>query len=182
MNGIMAIVDRCVDVVTRACSTLAAFWALALGFLILYDISGRAFFNKPFDGTIELVANSMVSILFLLMPYAIFRGAHIRTTAIYQGLGPYGQRAVDLAACLLGIYFFWAVADGGWADMIIGWEVDEREGEGSIRVPVYPVRTIIIAFAIMAMAIYAILAIHVLLGTRPQMINEKPEEEPGQQL
>ena len=53
-------VDNVVNTVTRVCSTVAAFWAMALAFLILWDITGRTFFNAPFDGTIEIVANSMV--------------------------------------------------------------------------------------------------------------------------
>ena len=89
-------VDNVFNSVSRVCSTIAAFWALALAFLILYDITGRTFFNTPFDGTIEIVANSMVSILFLQLPYTIYRGAHLRTAVIYQNLGDYGQRAIDV--------------------------------------------------------------------------------------
>ena len=90
------------------------FWALALSFLILYDITGRTFFNTPFDGTIEIVANSMVSILFLQLPYTIYRGAHLRTAIIYQNLGGHGQRAIDFVLAALGVWFFIAIAIGGW--------------------------------------------------------------------
>lgn len=159
--------DHIFNNVTRVCSTIAAFWALALAFLILYDITGRTFYGKPFDGTIEIVANSMVSILFLQMPYTIYRGAHLRTAIIYQSLGPYGQRAVDFAVVLLGIWFFYSIALGGWEDMIIGWEVDEREGDGSIRVPVYPVRTLLVMFAGISVIAYVLLGWHALFGTRP---------------
>ena len=110
-------VDNVFNSVTRVCSTIAAFWALALAFLILYDISGRFFFNSPFDGTIEIVANSMVSILFLQMPYTIYRGAHLRTAVIYQNLGDYGQRTIDFIVALLGIWFFFSIALGAWEDM-----------------------------------------------------------------
>lgn len=160
-------VDNIFISVTRVCSTIAAFWALALAFLILYDITGRAFFNSPFDGTIEIVANSMVSILFLQMPYTIYRGAHLRTAVIYQNMGDYGQRAIDVVVAALGIWFFFSIALGAWEDMLIGWEVDEREGEGSIRVPIYPVRTLLVIFACISLIAYAILGWHSLFGTRP---------------
>ena len=159
-------IDSIFNSVTRACSTIAAFWALSLAFLILYDIAGRAFFNSPFDGTIEIVANSMVSILFLQMPYTIYRGAHLRTAIVYQNLGDYGQRTIDFIVALLGIWFFYSIALGSWEDMIIGWEVDEREGEGSISVPIYPVRTLLFAFAGIALIAYLLLAVHALFGTR----------------
>ena len=51
--------------------------------------------------------------------------------------------------------------------MIIGWEVDEREGEGSISVPIYPVRTLLFAFAGISLIAYLLLAVHALFGTRP---------------
>jgi TRAP-type C4-dicarboxylate transport system permease small subunit len=140
---------------------------MALAFLILWDITGRTFFNAPFDGTIEIVANSMVSILFLQLPYTIYRGAHLRTTVVYQNLPNIGRRLIDIFVAILGIWFFWSVAVGGWEDMIIGWEVDEREGEGSIRVPIYPVRSLIIVFAIVSMFVYAVLLWHFVFGTEP---------------
>ena len=165
-------IDNVFNSVTRVCSTIAAFWALALAFLILYDITGRAFFNTPFDGTIEIVANSMVSILFLQMPYTIYRGAHLRTAVIYQNLGDYGQRTIDVIVALLGIWFFFSIALGAWEDMIIGWEVDEREGEGSIRVPIYPVRTLLFVFSGISLIAYAILGWHSLFGTRPVLSDD----------
>ncbi|MBT3808869.1 MAG: TRAP transporter small permease, partial [Rhodospirillaceae bacterium] len=112
-------VDNVVNTVTRVCSTVAAFWAMALAFLILWDITGRTFFNAPFDGTIEIVANSMVSILFLQLPYTIYRGAHLRTTVVYQNLNDMGRRGIDIFVAIIGIWFFWSVAIGGWEDMII---------------------------------------------------------------
>jgi TRAP-type C4-dicarboxylate transport system permease small subunit len=171
--GRSSMIDRVVYSVTRVCSTIAAFWAMALAFLILYDITGRTFFNAPFDGTIEIVANSMVSILFLQMPYTIYRGAHLRTTVIYQNVAPIFRRLIDIFASGLGVWFFVSIAMGGFEDMLIGWEVDEREGEGSIRVPVFPVRSVIFAFAIVSAATYAVLLIHFLFGG--QAITEEEE-------
>ena len=170
-------VDNVVNTVTRVCSTVAAFWAMALAFLILWDITGRTFFNAPFDGTIEIVANSMVSILFLQLPYTIYRGAHLRTTVVYQNLNDMGRRGIDIFVAIIGIWFFWSVAIGGWEDMIIGWEVDEREGEGSIRVPIYPVRSLIIVFAIVSMFVYAVLLWHFVFGTEPITDEEEGSAE-----
>lgn len=157
-------VDRLVYTVTRVLSTIAAFWALALAFLILYDIVGRTFFNSPFDGTIEIVANSMVSILFLQMPYTIYRGAHLRTTVVYQNVPDIGRRLIDITVGVLGVWFFCSIAFGGYEDMIIGWQVDEREGEGSISVPVYPVRTLIFVFALVSAFTYLVLLFHFVFG------------------
>ena len=159
-------IDRYIGGLVRTCSTLAAFWAMLLGFVILYDILGREIFNSPLAGTIELVANSIVSILFLQIPYAIHTGAHIRTLVVYQNAGDIGRRTIDAFAYLLGIFFFVAVVEGGWTDMITGWEVGEYEGEGALRVPTYPVRSLIILFAALSAAVYVLLLVGVITGKR----------------
>ena len=50
---------------TEILSTVSAFWGLLLCGVYLWDIIGREMFNAPFQGTHELVANSIVGILFL---------------------------------------------------------------------------------------------------------------------
>jgi TRAP-type mannitol/chloroaromatic compound transport system permease small subunit len=109
----------------------------------------------------------MVAILFLQMPYTIYRGAHLRTAVIYQNLNEYGQRIIDFIVALLGIWFFYSIVLGSWGDMIIGWDVDEREGEGSISVPIYPIRTLLVVFAGISLISYLILAWYALTGSRP---------------
>ena len=51
--------------------------------------------------------------------------------------------------------------------MIIGWDVDEREGEGSISVPIYPIRTLLVVFAGISLISYLILAWYAMTGSRP---------------
>jgi TRAP-type mannitol/chloroaromatic compound transport system permease small subunit len=119
----------------------------------------------------------MVSILFLQLPYTIYRGAHLRTTVVYQNLNDLGRRLIDIFVAVIGVWFFWSVAIGGWEDMMIGWEVDEREGEGSIRVPIYPVRSLIIVFAIVSLIVYLLLLWHFVFGTEPITDEEEGKSE-----
>jgi len=83
---------------------------------------------------------------------------------IYQNLGAFARRMTDIIVAVLGVWFFLSIAYGGYEDMIIGWNVDEREGEGSIRVPVYPVRTLIFIFALVSAFVYGVLLVHFLSG------------------
>jgi len=62
--------------------------------------------------------------------------------------------------------------------MLIGWEVDEREGEGSIRVPVYPVRTLIFVFALVSAFTYLVLLVHFLFGGQAITEEEEGKYEP----
>jgi TRAP-type C4-dicarboxylate transport system permease small subunit len=140
---------------TKLLSTVAAFWAMFLAFIIIADIIGREVFNFPLPGTIEIVGNSIVSILFLQIPAAVGSNAMLRTTMIYEKYGELGRRWIDAIAMILGIFFFIGVIVGGWGDMIEGWRIREFEGEGSLRVPVYTVRTIIIALGALTVVVYA---------------------------
>lgn len=170
-------IDRFFDSMTRVCGTVAAFWALLLAFVIAADITARTVLNAPMIGVPELVANCIVSIVFLQLPYAIYRGAHLRTTVIYQNTPEIVQRLIDCIAYSFGIMFFVGVAWGGWEDMIIGWEVDEREGEGSIRIPVAPIRTLIVVFGVVSAATYVLMLAHTILGSRPGFIEREGQSE-----
>jgi TRAP-type C4-dicarboxylate transport system permease small subunit len=149
--------DRRFAGLTRALSKLGAFWAMALAFLVIADIIGREAFSSPLPGTIEIVGNSVVAILFLQLPHAIAGGAMLRSTIVYDRLGELGRAVVDGLALALGLAFFVALAAGGWDDMIEGWRILEFEGEGALRVPVYPVRTLIVGLGLVAAAVYAAL-------------------------
>ena len=145
------------DFVTRATetlSTISAFWILLLAAIFLYDIIGRELFNTPFLGTHEIVGNSIVGILFLELPSTIKRGAMLCTTIVYYAVSRIPQRVIDCASYLLGVALFLAIIFGGWDAMIVSWEVQEIEGAGAFEVPIYPVRTLIIAFSAICALIY----------------------------
>jgi len=61
---------------------------LALALIIFVDVSGRYLFSMPLLGATEIIKNSVVSITFLQIPLAIYRGGMIRTTLIYDMVGP----------------------------------------------------------------------------------------------
>lgn len=145
----------------RAAATLnamAAIWAFALAFVILTDVVGRIF-GFAIQGTVELIANSIVAIVFLQLPLAIERGSFLRATVIYDALPPGGRAAIDVVTCLLGAAVFLAIAVGGWDDMITAFRIGEYEGEGALRVPVYPTRAIIFAMSIASALCYLRVAV-----------------------
>jgi TRAP-type C4-dicarboxylate transport system permease small subunit len=166
-------IDRFFEKMTRVSGTIAAFWAMFLAVIIATDIITRTVFNAPMIGVVELVANCIVSIVFMQMPYAIYRGAHLRTTVVYQNTPDAVRRLIDFISYSLGIMFFLGVAWGGWEDMVIGWEIDEREGEGSIGIPVAPVRTLIVVMGIVSAVTYLVMLLHVVLGTKPAYVDRE---------
>src|SRR3990167_6461609 len=90
-GGRMSIV-RLSDVVARSLMVLAAVWAFVLCFIFLADVVGRTFFNAPLHGTIEIVANSIVMIVFLQAGFAIRSQSMLRTEVLVNALGPNAQR------------------------------------------------------------------------------------------
>ena len=153
-----------VDRSTEVLSTISAFWGLLLCAVYLWDIIGRELFNTPFQGTHELVANSIVGILFLELPSSIKRRAMIRTVFIFNAVSDKIRRAIDCSTYILGILLFAAIIWGGWDTMITSWELKEFEGAGSFEVPVYPVRTLIIIFSSLCCLIYLQLFYYTVTG------------------
>ncbi len=153
-----------VDRSTEVLSTVSAFWGLLLCAVYLYDIIGREAFNAPFQGTHELVANSIVGILFLELPSSIKRRAMIRTVFIFNAVSDQMRRILDCITYILGILLFTAIIWGGWDTMITSWKLLEIEGAGAFEVPVYPVRTIIIIFSGICCFIYMQLIYYTVTG------------------
>lgn len=134
-------------------NALAALWAFALAFVILADVVGRCF-GHALQGTAEIVANSIVAIVFLQFPLAIQRGRFLCATLLYDLMPGPAKALLDIAAYLLGFALFLAIAVGGWSDMITGFRIGEFEGEGALRVPVYPVRAVIFGMSLLSAAMY----------------------------
>lgn len=149
-------------------NALAAFWAFALAFIILADVVGRLV-GLPIQGTVEIIANSIVAIVFLQFPLAIERGSFLRATLIYDQAPERIRILIDLVSFALGASLFIAMAWGGWDDMITGFRIGEFEGEGALRVPVYPARAIIFAMSVASALCYLNLMRARVMGSAPEI-------------
>ena len=149
--------------VTKALNATAAFWAFTLAFVIVADVIGRST-GHSLQGTAEIVANSIVAIVFLQFPLAIERGYFLRATLLYDYFPASIRGLLDIVAYLLGAWLFVAMAWGGWSDMITGYRIGEFEGEGALRVPVYPVRAVIFIMSLLSVVVYLMLIAKSLVG------------------
>jgi len=154
--------------IARWLNTTAAVWAFLLAMVILVDVVGRSAFGQPFQGAKEIVANSIVAIVFLQFPLAVQQRALLRTTLVYDNIGVVGRRLVDSLGALFGVALFSAMAMGGWQDMLIGWRIGEFEGEGAMRIPVYPVRTVIVAMSVLCALGFAVQWVATVFGHRDE--------------
>lgn len=119
-------------------------WVAALTVLICADILGRVLFKFPLVGVPEIVKVSIVAIVWLQIPHTLKTGGHLRSDVLLRFLSGRSRAAVDLFAYLLGALIFGLLVYSGWDTMIQAWEMGEFEGELPVRVPTYPLRSIVL--------------------------------------
>lgn len=146
------------DQLAKLMMVMAAVWAFILTFFILADIIGRGAFNHPFNGVREIVANSIVIIVFLQAGFAI-RSRSMLAADFLIDCFPVPLRRIALGiGYLLGAVFFAFIIWGGWRFAIDSWVGGEFEGEGALRVPSWPTRFIIIFGSALAIVNYLVVA------------------------
>lgn len=151
----------------RLIHLISAFWTFGLAVIIFIDVVGRSLFGQPLPGTKEIIQNSIVAIAFLQLPLAIYTGSMLRTPLVADALGPLGRRLLRTLGGLLAIGLFLALAYSSWDPMIDAWRIGEYEGEGSLRVPTSPVRTLLIATALFSAFAYAMMIVFDWTGRLP---------------
>ena len=140
--------------VVRLLLAAAALLTFCLSFLVVADIVGRVVFNSPVKGTPEIVSMSIVIICFLLAGYAVQSGSMIRTDVLVGAAGPRGQQFSALASGVLGAGFFALIVWGSYEPLLHSIASGEFEGEGALRVPVWPARLVIMVGGFLVFLIY----------------------------
>jgi TRAP-type C4-dicarboxylate transport system permease small subunit len=162
------------DKVSKFMMVMAAAWAFVLTFIIIADITSRGLFNDPLNGTREIVANSIVIIVFLQAGYAIRSRSMLRAEFLIDLFPPRVRRAALAFGYLLGVVFFLLIIFGGWQLAIDSWTGGEFEGEGALHVPAWPTRFMILIGSALAVINYLVLAYVDVFG--PQSEAEKKIE------
>lgn len=145
------------DWLTKSLMVLAAFWAFVLCFVTLADIIFRAL-NYPLQGTKEIIANSVVIIVFLQVSFAIRSRSMLGADFLVHLFSPGVQRALTVFGFLLGALFFAILFHGAIGPALRSYANGEFDGEGALRVPVWPTRFSILAGSGLAVVNYLLLA------------------------
>ena len=146
--------DHCLDRVSICMHALASIWMFFLIFIITCDVGGRVFLNHPIPGVPEVIKASLVFICFLLLPEATGKMRHIRSDVLATRLGLSLTRILAIVRFLLGTLLLTGIAVATWDKMLEAWRIWEYEGEGTIRVPMAPVRTTIFICSVIAALLY----------------------------
>ena len=146
------------DSMSKFMMVVAAIWAFGLAFLILANIIGRSVFDSPVYGTAEIVATSIVIIVFLQVGYAIRSQSMLRADFLVIHLPFPFQRFFLVLGYLLGAVFFLMIITGGWEESVLSYIEGEFEGEGALRVPSWPARWMVMIGSVLALINYLVLA------------------------
>ena len=151
-------IARINDWIAQALLVIAATLAFLLCFLVCADVIGRVGFNRPVKGTPEMVSFTIVIVCFLQAAYAIRSGGMIRVDVLSEHLPPRARHACELFGSLAGAAFFALVFWGSLDPAAHAWTSNEFEGEGALRVPVWPARFIVSLGTFLAALNYLLLA------------------------
>jgi TRAP-type C4-dicarboxylate transport system permease small subunit len=146
------------DRLSKFLMLVAAVWTFGLAFLVMANIIGRTVFSKPVYGTAEMVAASIVIIVFLQAGYAIRSRSMLRADFLVILLPDKAQRVLLAIGYLLGAVFFLMIITGGWEESIKSFVEGEYEGEGALRVPSWPARWTVLLGSGLAMINYLVMA------------------------
>lgn len=140
--------------ISRGIHLISAFWTMALALLIFADVMGRQMFGTPVPGTKEILQNSVVTIAFLQLPLAIYSGSMLRTSIFADAVPPFFRKLLRTVSALLGLGVFIALAWSTSDSFLDAYRIGEYEGEGSLRVPTWPVRGAVLVMSVFVAVAY----------------------------
>lgn len=142
-----------VSALTGFVSGAASIWIFCLMILICADIIGRSMFNAPVQGVAEIVANSIVAIVFLQAAHALMCGRMTRTDLLAGWLEeerPFAAGVMRVVFHLAGILVFALIAQGTWPKLVDAWVENEFFGaQGVFTAPVWPIKACLFGGALL---------------------------------
>lgn len=150
--------------------------------MIVVDVLSRNLLNKPIAGVAELVAASIVMIVFLQLPSTLRHGRMAQADIFIQGFTERHPRlghGLQTLFYLAGSYMLWVVYQGTLPTFLRAWERNQFMGvEGVFTFPVWPIRLVVIACAAITLLQYLLLALQALAwtvkGGAPDVEEDRP--------
>ncbi|MEM8630055.1 MAG: TRAP transporter large permease subunit [Pseudomonadota bacterium] len=148
-----------IKALTGVVSGAASIWIFCLMILICADIIGRSVFNSPVQGVAEIVANSIVAIVFLQTAHTLMSGRMTRTDILAGWLEeerPFAASLMRIAFHLAGFAVFALIAVGTWPKLVDAWVENEFFGaQGVFTAPVWPIKACLFGGSILTCVAFA---------------------------
>mgnify|MGYP000847687643 CR=1 FL=1 len=133
---------------TAVLSAIGTAWILALMFLICADVLGRDLFKAPIPGVPEMVAFSIVGIVFLQLAQTLRTGGLTRSDVLIAKLvkrKPTIGQSLECLFALVGAALFTVIIATTWPLMLKAYEDGEYYGNiGVIQLPIWALKAIIL--------------------------------------
>ena len=137
------------DTPANLLASVGTVWIFVIMCLVVADVIGRDFLDKPITGVSEFSARSVASIVFLQLAAAVCSGRMTRSDFLLNLIGKRSPAAVmvlDLINALVGAALFAALALIAWPEFMQSWTSGEFYGvQGVYSVPAWPFRGLIVA-------------------------------------
>ena len=150
---------RLLDRATVGLNVLGSSLILALVALVGVDVAGRNLADAPVSGVPELVALSIVAIVFLQIPQALREGRVTRSDGVLKwiaGARPAWGRGLATLFDLLALAVVAVIVRATWPMFLRAWERDEFVGAvGDFTAPVWPVKLTLLVGGVMLIAQFA---------------------------
>ncbi|PWE29048.1 TRAP transporter small permease [Pararhodobacter marinus] len=154
---------RIVDRVTALLSALGTALILGVMLLISVDVIGRFFFGAPIAGVPEMVAMSILAIVFLQVANTTARGKLTRSDAALSFLTRRSARlgqAADAVLHLAGAVLMAALLSAFWPQFLRSYGRGDIVGTvGQFRAPIWPVHGIVVTGAALMVLVFALMAL-----------------------
>ena len=132
----------------KVLNALGTVWIIALMLLINSDVLGRNLFNAPVSGVTELVALSIVGIVFLQLADTLHSGRFTRADVLLARLKetrPVFAARLQALYHLIGAGLMGVILWAAWAPLVESVRIREYVGAiGAFTAPVWPVRLIML--------------------------------------
>jgi TRAP-type C4-dicarboxylate transport system permease small subunit len=130
--------------------------------LMCADVALRNLANAPIDGVAELVAMSIIVIVFLQLPATLRHGRMARADLFidpFVSRRPAAGRRLRAAFSVLGVFACAIIAWATWPLLLRAWREDDYLGiEGLFTFPLWPMRAVVVLGATLAAVQYTLLA------------------------
>ena len=130
--------------------------------LMCADVLLRNLINHPLDGVAELVATSIVVIVFLQLPGTLRHGRMSRADLFIDPFiqrRPRAGKRLRALFSLAGVFACGVIAYATWPLLVRAWNDSEFFGvEGVFTFPTWPMRAVVLLGAVLAALQYVLLA------------------------
>lgn len=148
---------RVIDVLNAAGSVTIA----AVMLLMCADVLMRDLASAPIDGVAEMVATSIIMIVFLQLPATIRHGRMSRADLFIDPFVERRPRAGLRLRALFSVFGILAclvIAYASWPMLVNAWQGEEFFGiDGVFTFPVWPMRAIVVTGAVLGAIQYGLL-------------------------